>query len=204
MSTNGQVTRLLSSAHSGDQDAVDRLVELVYDEMRQIAEHHFRRERPNHTLQPTALVNEAYARMVDQRNADWKSRTHFLAIASRQMFRILADHARARGAAKRGGGLQRVTLDGMSNATGKSEVDFLDLEEALRDLGELDPRGRKVVEMRYLAGMNVREVGEALGISERTVADDWRTARAWLHQRLQSLAPRDSGSDVGPSDDIGR
>lgn len=204
MSTNGQVTRLLSSAHAGDQEAVDRPVALVHDEMRRIAEHHFRRERADHTLQPTALVNEAYVRMVDQRNADWKSRTHFLAIASQQMFRVLADHARARGAAKRGGGLDRVTLDGASDATGKSEVDFLDLEDALRELGELDSRGRRVVEMRYLAGMNVREVGEALGISERTVADDWRTARAWLHQRLQSLAPRRSGSDDGPGGDIER
>ena len=177
-------TQLLSAATLGDSSALAELTSRVYGQLRECAADHLRRERTGHTLQPTALVHEAYLRLVDQPNLDWKSRTHFLAVASREMRRVLVEYARSRRAIKRGGGWTRVDLDGVGLTTEVKGIDLLDLDDALDKLSGLDPRQCKVVELRFFGGLTVEEVGEALGFSVKTVEIDWRMARAWLHGYL--------------------
>lgn len=176
----------------GDRGAVDRLLGLVYDDLRAIASSHLRKEGPGHTLQPTALAHEAFMVLVDQTRVDWKGRSHFLAIASQAMRRILIDHARGKDRQKRGGGWKRVELNDNSDPAagggGKSsDVDVEALDTALQKLAELDERQARIVEMRYLGGMTVEEVSEALGVSKRTVEGDWTMARAWLRKELAGI-----------------
>lgn len=168
---------------SGGEDVVSELLPLVYHELRRVAAGYLRRERAGHTLQPTALVHEAYVKLVNQKESDWKSRAHFLAVAAEAMQRILIDHARKHRAAKRGSGRQ-ITLDVDSDVALKTDVDLLALEEALKKLGQLNERQSRVVELRFFGGMNVDEVAHVLDVSPRTVKGDWRFARAWLQREL--------------------
>jgi RNA polymerase sigma factor (TIGR02999 family) len=159
-------------------------VPLVYDELRRRAAAYLRRERPNHTLQPTALVHEAYLRLVDQRRAEWKNRGQFFGVASQMMRRILVDRARARRMAKRSGRWARVTLDEAGRAAPPVEVDVLDLDVALTELASFDLRKSRIAELRFFGGLSLEETGEALGVSLATVERDWQAARAWLFKTL--------------------
>jgi RNA polymerase sigma factor (TIGR02999 family) len=178
------VTELLRAWSEGDAEARDRLMPLVYDELRRRAAAYLRRERRDHTLQPTALVHEAYLRLVDQRRAEWKNRGQFFGVASQMMRRILVDRARARKMAKRSGRWARVTLDAAGRVSRPVEVDVLDLDAALLRLAEFDPRKSQIAELRFFGGLSLEETGEALGISVATVERDWQAARAWLLKTL--------------------
>jgi len=181
------VTGLLLAWGRGDQSAADRLVPAVYDELHRRAERAMRREGGDHTLQATALVHESYLRLVDQRRVEWRSRAHFFAIAATVMRRILVDHARARLAAKRGGGAAPITLAGAGEgaaADGADEVDLLALHEALERLAVLDPEQARLVELRYFGGLTIDETADALGVSPATVKREWTLARAWLRREL--------------------
>lgn len=178
------VTQLLRRWSAGDADALHSLLPAVEGELRRLALSYMRRERSAHTLEPGALVNEAYLRLVDQRQVQWVSRGHFMAIAAQAMRRVLVDHARGHVAAKRGGGADRVTLSGLPAGEVVADVDAIALHTALERLAALDPRQAKVVELRYFAGLSVEEVGEVLAISPATVKREWSTARAWLARAL--------------------
>lgn len=186
------LTETLVAARNGDDSAVTRLSETLYGELRAIAANRLRREVPNHTLQATALVNEVYLRLVDQRRSDWRDRSHFLAIAAGLMRRILVDHARAKRAQKRGGGLGRVTLGepaGSSNDV--SMAGLVDLDDALNALARHDPRAAEIVQLRYFGGLSDVEVAEQVGISDRMVRKEWVWAREWLRRRLGQSDDRD-------------
>jgi RNA polymerase sigma factor (TIGR02999 family) len=186
------VTRILGELGRGDESAADRLLPLVYDRLRAIAGAYFKGQPVHHTLQPTALVHEAYLKLVDRPEAGFRDRAHFLAVCAVAMRRILVDHAREKAAQRRGGDWKRVTLSGIDSGAGETarSIDVLALDEALDRLARLSERQARVVECRFFAGMSVAEVAERLGVSARTVADDWRMARAWLHSQL-----RDSGGE---------
>jgi RNA polymerase sigma factor (TIGR02999 family) len=165
----------------------EQLMPLVYDELRQLARAYMARESRNHTLRPTALVHEAYLRLIDQSRVNWQGRTHFRAIGARMMRRVLIDHARRRGGLKRGGGLKRVTLGDSLVSPPDADVglpELLSLHDALEELARLDERQARVVELRFFGGLTTPEIAEALGISERTVGNDWKHGRAWLQRRL--------------------
>ena len=179
------VTALLRAWGEGDRGALDALMPLVYAELRRQAERYMRAEAQGHTLQATALVHEAYLRMVDQPRVEWQHRAHFFALAANAMRRILVDRARARRAAKRGGAERALTLsDAEAVANEESNVDVLVLHEALTRLAELDPRQARVVELRYFGGLSIPEAAEALGVAHATVERDWRNARLWLRHEL--------------------
>jgi RNA polymerase sigma-70 factor, ECF subfamily len=164
---------------------LDELVPLVYDELRQLAAAILRQERPGHSLQPTALVNEAYLRLIDATKVEWQGRAQFFALAGRSMRQILVDHARARDAAKRGGDRVRVTLsDDSGGLRGPEDLDLLDVDEALGELAALDARKARVIELRFFAGLEMKEIAEVLRIGMTTAEDDWYFARAWLRRRL--------------------
>ena len=177
-------TQMLLATRGGDRAAAEKLLPLVYDELRARAAALLTRERPDHTLQPTALVHEAFLRLVDQTRVDGQDRVRFFAVASRAMRRVLIDHARKHRAAKRGGNLARITLDEAVAVSAQSDVDTLDLEAALTRLTSLNERQGCVVELRFFAGLTVEEVAEVLGVSPKTIELDWRMARAWLHREL--------------------
>jgi RNA polymerase sigma-70 factor (ECF subfamily) len=179
-----EVTQLLLTWRDGDQAALDRLIPHVEAELHRMARRHMRRERPDHTLQTTALVNEAYVRLIDARTVRWEDRAHFFAVAARIMRRILVDWARARQNLKRGGGARRVTLEDALMATPERGADVLALDEALERLTVLNARQSQVVELRYFGGLSDEEVAEVLGVSPRTVRHDWSVARAWLYREL--------------------
>ncbi len=179
-----QVTRLLEDLQRGDPLAAEQLWRAVYDEFRRLAAGYLDRERKNHTLQPTALVHEAYLKLVDQDRADWSGRTHFYAVGAQAMRRILVDHARKHQAAKRGGGRPRITLDEGLVAESRRDEDLLALEDALVRLNELDPQQAKIVELRFFGGLTVAEVAEVLGMSKRSVEREWTMVRAWLRREL--------------------
>lgn len=182
-SPNG-VTQLLRAWGSGNKDALDRLTPLVYRELHHIAERLMAGERPNHTLQTTALVNEAYLRLVDIQQVNWHDRAHFFAICARAMRRILVDHARSRGSVKRGAGQFPLQLK-ETLVVGKSrEADILEIDEALTRLAALDQRKGQVVELRFFGGLNVKETAEVLKVSPETVMRDWKLAKAWLYREL--------------------
>lgn len=189
MSDTSEVTRLLSAINDGEEDARARLVPLVYGELRVLAESYMRRERPGHTLQPTALVNEAWMKLADQTRVEWKGRAHFFGIAAQAMRRILVDHHRRRTAARRGSGNQ-VTLVEDAADTFSDPLDFIALDEALDELAEMDPRAARIVELRFFGGLSVEETAEVLDVSTPTVKRDWRTAKAWLYQRLGAAPGR--------------
>ena len=181
----GEVTRLLLAWNQGDQSAIERLMPLVYDELRRLAERHFRRERVGHTLQPTAVVHEAYFRLVDQTRVTWKHRGHFFAVASQAMRWILVDYARARAADKRGGGEKRVTLaSAEASPEPADELDLLALDEALTRLKGLDGAQAQIVELRFFGGLSIEETAEALETSASSVKREFRSARAWLYREL--------------------
>ena len=179
------LTQLLVAWSDGDREALDKLTPLVYEELRRLARRDMRRERPDHTLQTTALVNEAYLRLVDQRSVRWRGRTHFFAIAARLMRRVLIDHARANRRDKRGGGAVKVALDEATTAGRERAVELLALDEALTALGEIDERKSRIVELRFFGGLSVEEIAEVVGVSPDTVTREWRRARAWLHHEIQ-------------------
>jgi RNA polymerase sigma factor (TIGR02999 family) len=181
----GEVTRLLIAWNEGDRAAVERLMPLVYGELRRIAERQFRRERAGHTLQPTAVVHEAYFRLVDQTRVTWKNRGHFFAIAAQAMRRILIDHARAREADKRGGREERVTLDlGIASPEPADDVDLLALDEALVRLKALDEPQARIVELRFFGGLSIDETAEVMETSPSSIKREFRSARAWLFREL--------------------
>lgn len=180
----GEITRLLHELKRGDKEAEERLISLVYGELRRIARLHLRHESPDHSLQPTALVHEAYFRLTGTREIDWRDRAHFFAVSATIMRRILVDHARNRRASKRGDGWDPVSLDQAVLPVPERAPDLIALDQALTRLASLDERQSRIVEMRFFAGMNEEETGKALGISPRTVKRDWRIAKAWLFKEL--------------------
>jgi RNA polymerase sigma factor (TIGR02999 family) len=176
---------MLRQWSDGNQEVLVDLLPLVYDELHRQAARYLRRERENHTLQATALINEAYLKLIDQRAVKWESRTHFFAIAANMMRRILVDYARSKNAEKRGGDYFILPLDEAHEITGKEKsLDLIALDEALTRLAQLDERQARIVELRYFGDLTLEETAEALGISRTTVADDWAMARAWLHREL--------------------
>jgi RNA polymerase sigma-70 factor (ECF subfamily) len=178
-----EVSGLLRAWGDGDRAALDRLTAIVYDELRRLARHYMRGERPGHSLQTTALVNEAYMRLVDYKNMQWQNRAHFFAVASQLMRRILVDHAR-RHNLKRGGGVQHVSLEETAMVGGDRAADLVALDDAMDALARIDPRKVRVVEMRFFGGLSVEETAEVLRVSPVTVMRDWSTAKAWLYREL--------------------
>lgn len=179
------ITRLLQSWSGGNQAAVDDLIPLVYDELHKVAAQYLRKQQIGHTLQPTALVNEAYLKLIDISNVSWQDRAHFFAVASQTMRHILVDHARGRLRQKRGGGAQKVSLDeAISFSSEKNGVDLVLLDDALRALAEIDEQQSKIVELRFFGGLTVEETAVVLRISPATVKREWRIAKAWLHNRI--------------------
>jgi RNA polymerase sigma-70 factor (ECF subfamily) len=178
------VSGLLQACRMGDKEALDKLMPLVYDQLHRLAYRHLNRERPGCSLQTTALIHEAYLRLVDQRNPDWQNRNHFFSIAARLMRRILVDHARARRYAKRGGAFFRVSLGKARGVAEMRAAEVVALNDALDGLSELDPRKGQVVELRFFGGLSVEETAKVLGISTNTVLRDWSTAKAWLHREI--------------------
>jgi RNA polymerase sigma factor (TIGR02999 family) len=179
-----EITQLLAEWSDGDQSALDELYPLVYDELHRLARRYMSREKKGHTLQTTALINEAYVRLVDQKNVHWANRSHFFAISAQIMRRILIDHARRHAFAKRGGGAQQVSLEEVAVITRDASRELVRLDEALKSLAEVDPRRSQVVELRYFGGLNNEEIAGVLNISENTVTRDWNLARAWLYREL--------------------
>jgi RNA polymerase sigma-70 factor (ECF subfamily) len=177
------VSKLLLAWSDGDRSALDKLTPIVYDELHRLARRHMRRERPGHSLQTTALVNEAYMRLVDYSHMQWQNRAHFFAVSAQLMRRILVEHAR-RHNLKRGGGVQHVSLEDTALVGGDRAADLVALDDAMNELGRLDPRKVQVVEMRFFGGLSVEETAEVLKVSPVTVRRDWRTARAWLYREL--------------------
>jgi RNA polymerase sigma factor (TIGR02999 family) len=178
-----EVTALLTAWSKGDESAYDKLVPLVYDELHRLAHRHMNRERKGHTLQTTALVDEAYLRLAGQR-VPWQNRSHFFAIAAQLMRRILVDHARSHQYAKRGAGAPHVSLDNALEMSEERAAELVALDEALDDLARLDPRKARVVELRFFGGLEIEETAQVLGVSPNTVKRDWRTARAWLYKAV--------------------
>jgi RNA polymerase sigma-70 factor, ECF subfamily len=172
-------------------ESVDALVTLLYRELRKSAAGCLRRERPNHSLQPTALINEAYLRLAAQDQPAWKDRAQFLGMAGHLMREILVDYARTRNRVKRGGGLAPISLEDAGQTAASSGVDVLALDEALDKLDRIDTRQRRIVELRYFGGLNIEETAQVLAISDATVKREWRTARAWLHRELSSALPHE-------------
>ncbi len=179
-----EVTRLLVEWSEGNQASLDKLTPLVYDELRRLARSYMRRENPSHTLQATALVNEAYLRLIEQSEVQWQNRAHFFGIAAQMMRRILVDHARRSHYAKRGGGAMKVSLAEAASLAQEVTAEVLALDEALRGLSEIDPRRGRVVELRYFGGLNNEEIAQVLQISANTVMRDWNLAKAWLRQQM--------------------
>lgn len=185
-----EVSQLLHAWGNGDKTALDKLMPLVYDELRQMAKRYMDRQQAGHTLQTTALIHEAYLRLVDQSEAQWQNRAHFFAVAATAMRHILVDHARTRQAAKRGGAAQQVVLDEAAAVSVEPAAELVALDDALQILAAFDQRKSQVVEMRYFGGLTVEETAEALQVSPETVARDWRLARTWLLRELSQTVSR--------------
>jgi RNA polymerase sigma factor (TIGR02999 family) len=184
-----RVTELLQGWRAGDRKALDALLPLVYDELRRLAHYQLRNERPEHTLRSTALVHEAYFRLVGQDFPQWEGRSHFFAVAAQLMRQILVDYARRHRASKRGSGACKLTLDDAVALPQRKDLDIVALDDALNTLAEIDPRQSRVVELRFFAGLSLEETSEVMGIATATVQRDWTAARAWLHREI-SRRPR--------------
>ena len=184
--TPQNVTQLLIGWSKGDKEALDKLVPLVYDELRRQAARYLRHERVGHTLQTTALIHEAYLRLVDQKNAQWQNRAHFFGIAAKLMRRILVDHARTKKRAKRGGSDIRVSLSDANLKVQAQDLDIVALDEALERLAAIDEQQSRIVELKFFSGLTVEETAEVLGISTATVKRDWSMAKAWLHREISN------------------
>jgi len=185
MSDNQEVTLLLSALTRGDDGAATKLIPVVYDELRRLAGSYMRRERVDHTLQATALVHEAYLKLVEQRSVDWQSRAHFFGVAAQLMRRILIDHARGHTRQKRGGEQKKVSLDEAFVFSERQADELLAVDDSLKRLEEIDPRQARVVELRFFGGLSVEEAAEVLGVSPKTVKRDWSVAKAWLYADLK-------------------
>ena len=183
------VTELLVRWRSGDGDALQALMPLVYDEMRRLAHRYLRRERPGHTLQSTALVHEAFVRLTGNALPQWQDRAHFFGIAAHLMRQILVEYARSRNADKRGGAMPKLNIDSVEEPSAKPDVDIVALDDALKDLSRIDPQQSRVVELRFFSGLSIEDTAQVLGISESTVKRDWNTARVWLYRELDRTAP---------------
>lgn len=180
------ITQLLIDWGHGDQAALEKLMPLVYSELRRLATNYLRRERTGHTLQPTALVNEAYLKLVNQQNAKWQNRAQFFAISAQLMRRILVDHARRRQAVKRGGSeQQRLSITTAEELATQPAIDLLALNEALDELAKMDPQQSRIVELKFFGGLSIEETAEVLGIGHATVEREWKSARAWLRRQLE-------------------
>ena len=179
------VTDWLLQLGRADKHGLDAMLPLVYDELHRLAVQYLSREDPGHTLQPTALVHEAYLRLVDQRRVDWRNRAQFIGVAAGMMRRILVDHARDRLARKRGSGAQQVSLSLVEAPSGQPDVELIALEQALEQLAVMDPRKARVVELKFFGGLTIEEISEVLGISEATVEREWSFARAWLYRAME-------------------
>jgi len=179
-----EITRLLQSWNEGDAGAIDKLVPLVYDELHRLAQRYMADERPDHTLQTTALLNEAYVRLVDSAHANWEGRTHFFGVCAQVMRRILVDWARSRQALKRGGDVVVLDLDEALAAASRPGTDLVAIDEALQALAGIDPRKAQVVELRFFGGMSVKEIAEILKVSPETVQRDWKLSKSWLRREL--------------------
>lgn len=184
----GAATQLLLDWSAGDRSALDAMLPLVYEELRRLAASYLSRERPDHTLQPTALVHEAYLRLINQRRVDWRNRAQFVGLTAGIMRRILVNHARDRGAAKRAGNRERVSLSLVNAAAGAADVDLIALEDALERLALLDERKARVVELRFFGGLTVEEIAAVLEVSRATIEREWSFARAWLYDAIQDTA----------------
>ena len=191
--SQNEVMRLLLAWSDGDKAALEELTPLVYAELRRLAERHKRRERAGHPLQTTALINEAYVRLVDLRQVRWQNRAHFFGVAAQLMRHILVDFARARRRAERGGYKQQVSLEEAAVAPKEKSADFIALDDALKSLAEIDPRKSRMVELRFFGGLSVEETAEALNVSPRTVMREWSLARDWLYRELSK--EKKSGRD---------
>jgi RNA polymerase sigma factor (TIGR02999 family) len=178
------INQLLIEWSEGDRAALDRLMPLVYDELRRLARSYLRRERPDHTLQATELVHEAYMRLIDQHSVSWQNRAHFFGIASQMMRRILVNHALARATAKRGGHTEKLSIDGAIVADGERHIDLVALDDALRELEATDARQCRIVELRFFGGLSIEETAEVLKLSPATVKREWSTAKLWLRRRI--------------------
>ena len=183
-SDSEKVTELLQDWSKGNQEALERLLPLIYNELRQLAHNFLYRERPGHTLQTTALVHEAYLKLIDQKDARWQNRSHFFAIAAQAMRRILVDSARRHAAMKRGGPQEKLSLDEVAGVSFEPNAKLLALDEALNRLAAIDPEQSRIVELRYFGGLTIEETAEVINLSPATVKREWAMARAWLHQAL--------------------
>ena len=188
VTSSKDITQLLVAWSEGDESALDQLAPLIHAELHRLAHNYMRREQPGHLLQTSALINEAYIRLIDWKNVRWQNRAHFFGVAAQLMRRILVDFARDRQYLKRGGGALQVSLSEAASFVAQRSVDFVALDEALTVLGEIDPRKVRVVEMRFFAGLSVNEVATLLDVSEETVMRDWRLAKVWLLRQLQGEA----------------
>jgi RNA polymerase sigma factor (TIGR02999 family) len=184
-----QVTQLLVRWRDGDRKALDSLMPIVYSELRGMAHHYLQRERSDHTLQSTALVHEAYVRLVGQKLPEWQNRAHFFGVAARLMRQILVEYARGHQAAKRGGNACKVTIEEGSLMAPQADLDVVILDEALQDLAKLDEQQSRIVELRFFGGLSIDDTSEVLGISPATVSREWSTARIWLHREISRRAP---------------
>ena len=186
MQSQDGITQLLTRWSNGDQEALDKLMPMVYSELRKLANNYLRRERRDHTLQPTALVNEAYLKLIEQKAAKWQNRAHFYGIAAQLMRRILVDHARQKHAEKRGGSdQQRLSITSAGKLVAKADLDVLALHEALEELATIDPQQERIVELKFFGGLSIEETAEVLGIGHATVEREWKIARAWLRRKLE-------------------
>jgi RNA polymerase sigma factor (TIGR02999 family) len=188
--SSSQVSRLLADWGNSDPDARDRLIPLIYDELRRIARRYLRRERPDHTLQSAALVNEAYLRLVGGKAPEWQGRAHFFGVAAQMMRHILVDHARNRRAVKRGAGAPRLSLNPEIALPQKHEVDLVALDAALTKLAALDPEQSRLIELRFFGGLSIEETAVVMGVSPRTIERGWTAARAWLRLEMKKDAPK--------------
>jgi len=186
------VTQILSDMHGGDRASLEKLLPMIYDELHALAQAQLRQERPGHTLQATALVNEAYLKLIELKHIKWEGRAHFFGAAARIIRRILVDHARGRDRLKRGGDRKRIPLDSSAIQDDGKSVDLIALHEALEKLEALDSRQSKIVELRFFGGLSMKEVADVLGVSLRTVEGDWTMARAWLMEQLAEDTKADS------------
>ena len=182
-----ETTRILHDLRGGNREALDRLMPIVYRELRRLAQHYLRNERPDHTLQATALVHEAFLRLIDQTNVQWQDRAHFIGISAHLMREILINHAVARKRLKRGGGQYKVSVEEAGAWLSEPEVDLIVLNDALNELAAIDPRQSQIVELRFFGGLSVEETAEALTLSTATVKREWRLAKAWLHSRIKPV-----------------
>jgi len=189
--TSPQVTQLLVAWGDGDEVAGDQLMSVVYQELHRLAHHYMKRESPGHTLQTSALVNEAFVRLVDQKNVRWQNRAHFFGIAAQMMRRILVDYARGRNYAKRGGGAQQISLDERLTVSEGHSAEVVGVHEALEQLAEFDPRKSQIVELRFFGGLSIEETAGVLGVSPGTVMRDWTLAKAWLRREISSVGSAD-------------